>query len=251
MSSAFHHCFRRSVTHQLRRSFNSTTKHIRRSDFKKQVWVNGKGITYEVDRKDDLYPHPENTANFQWRISQADLVAPGGPFSQIKGVDRILVMLEGDNVSLSVKNSATATTTTKLQLHEPFMFPADVATECTTTESGKDLNIMYNRKTCNGFVSVLSGGSGSATSTAQIPCGTSDAFVIGLGEEAAEIWMDKGGKGKVIEKHTVQPTEAIRFMNPSQKDIIGLGGSGSSKVCFVCFVPSPKYLFDHGTNILK
>ena len=63
----------------------------------------------------------------------------------------------------------------RLKLHEPFLFPADVDCHCTVeSQDGKDLNIMYERERCNGFVSILDG---ENTST-QVPCGTSETIVV-------------------------------------------------------------------------
>ena len=223
-----------STTSSARTANNSsTTTHLRRADFDKQVWVNGKGITYEVARKVD---HSESsTCGFHWRISQADLKAPGGCFSQIANVDRILILLKGTDVSLNVNG-----TDKRLQLNEPFLFPADVDTECTMSgsQTGTDLNIMYNRNTCNTFVRVVSG-----AGAVPIPCGTETAFVIAL-DGAVEIVEDSEGGRK---PHVVPRTEALKFDNPSQNDIIRIGeGEGesttSTSACVVCFVPSPKYM---------
>lgn len=210
---------------------SSTPTHLRRANFDKQVWVNGKGITYEVDRKVD---HSESsTCGFHWRISQADLQAPGGSFSQIANVDRILILLKGTDVSLNVNG-----TDKRLQLNEPFLFPADVDTECTMlgSQTGKDLNIMYNRNTCNTFVSVVSG-----AGAVPIPCGTETAFVIAL-DGAVEVVEDSEDGRK---PHVVHRTEALKFDNPSQNDIIRIGegeGESTASACVVCFVPSPKYM---------
>ena len=96
------------LTRYLSKRFLSTFKYIKRTDFDKQVWVNGKGVTYEIDRKEETKKDDDpNSLDWQWRISQADLNSPGGPFSKIAGVDRILILLEGDGISLDVNGAGT------------------------------------------------------------------------------------------------------------------------------------------------
>jgi environmental stress-induced protein Ves len=60
----------------------------RRADRVPTPWANGGGITYELAR------WPEGTADFDWRLSVAE-VATEGPFSSYPGVDRILILLSG------------------------------------------------------------------------------------------------------------------------------------------------------------
>ena len=71
-------------------------------------WANGLGTTREIAVRRARAASPEDTAagpGFIWRLSMADLSAPGGAFSTLPGVDRVLVLLSGSGVTLTVRQS--------------------------------------------------------------------------------------------------------------------------------------------------
>jgi environmental stress-induced protein Ves len=136
------------------------TEVIRREQFEKQRWANGLGYTHQIaidcgraahgpTGDDDLVRSHHALvqsearcaakAPFLWRLSMADLAPPGGPFSEIQGVDRVLTLLRGD-LELSWKHGFAKRT--KLKLRHPLAFPADVGTfhrlpcACITTADG-------------------------------------------------------------------------------------------------------------------
>jgi environmental stress-induced protein Ves len=65
-------------------------------DYRDTPWKNGGGVTRELLRVE----HPSDPARFFVRLSIAT-VASSGPFSEFAGVDRTLVLLEGDGMVLS------------------------------------------------------------------------------------------------------------------------------------------------------
>ena len=60
------------------------------------AWKNGGGVTREIVRE----PAGASLDDFDWRVSVADIAA-AGPFSRFVGVDRHLLLLEGDGVNLT------------------------------------------------------------------------------------------------------------------------------------------------------
>jgi hypothetical protein len=58
-------------------------------------WKNGGGVTREIVAS----PSGAGLDTFAWRVSIAD-VSADGPFSVFEGVDRVLVLLEGNGVAL-------------------------------------------------------------------------------------------------------------------------------------------------------
>ena len=60
------------------------------------AWKNGGGVTREIVRE----PAGVSLDDFDWRVSVADIAA-AGPFSRFVGVDRHLLLLEGDGVNLT------------------------------------------------------------------------------------------------------------------------------------------------------
>ena len=60
-------------------------------------WKNGGGMTCEIVR----FPEDSSLESFDWRVSMAT-VHQGGAFSQFPGVDRSLVILEGQGLLLEM-----------------------------------------------------------------------------------------------------------------------------------------------------
>ena len=133
-------------------------------------WPNGAGITYEVTRS-------PATGDFDWRISLAD-IDNDGPFSVLEGVDRWIVLMEGEYMIL-----ADGETTHRIEEHVPFFFPGEIAFDCTLGfGQARDLNIMTRRGNVDSNVRVLTEGSHD------IDAGTNDINIfVGLtGETEVE-----------------------------------------------------------------
>ena len=110
-------------------------------------WSNGAGITYEIVRS------PES-GDFDWRISLAD-IDEDGPFSVMNGIDRWLVLTEGDHIVLSNGDS-----THLVEEHVPFAFPGEIAYDCTLgSGQARDLNVMTRRGVAMSNVRILDQGS--------------------------------------------------------------------------------------------
>jgi environmental stress-induced protein Ves len=101
-------------------------------------WKNGGGITREVA----IWPPTAALDAFDWRISIAD-VAQGGPFSTFPGVDRVLTVIRGCGLELSVHGLAA------VELDDgaaPFAFPGDAACVAILRQGPiRDLNLMVRR----------------------------------------------------------------------------------------------------------
>ena len=79
-------------------------------------WKNGGGITREIA----AFPEGADLADFEWRISMAD-VASDGPFSRFEGVDRTLCVLEG-SIELTLQGGKAVVLDPN---SAPLGFPAD------------------------------------------------------------------------------------------------------------------------------
>ncbi len=77
--------------------------HLPNSDYQAMPWPNGAGTTHQIAIDDAL---GDSQAPFLWRLSMTDL-AGDGPFSEIPDVDRILVLIEGDGVELTIAGGGT------------------------------------------------------------------------------------------------------------------------------------------------
>jgi uncharacterized protein len=127
-----------------------TTVQVLRADRRPATpWLNGGGITREVAG----YPAGAGLADFHWRVSLAD-VAQGGPFSRFEGVDRVITVVEGAGMALTVAGS-------EHRLDEPFRpfaFPGDAETGCELLGGPVvDFNVMTRRGRTAAEVEVADG----------------------------------------------------------------------------------------------
>ena len=108
-------------------------------------WPNGAGITYEVTRS-------PAAGDFDWRISLAD-IDNDGPFSVLEGIDRWIVLMEGEYMIL-----ADGETTHRIEEQVPFFFPGEIAFDCTLGNGqARDLNIMTRRGNVDNIIVGLTG----------------------------------------------------------------------------------------------
>jgi len=70
---------------------------LKASDRKPQPWKNGGGTTREVC----AFPPGATLDGFDWRLSMAT-VAKDGPFSAFPGIDRVLIVLAGGGLDLTL-----------------------------------------------------------------------------------------------------------------------------------------------------
>ena len=102
-------------------------------------WKNGGGTTREI------YAHPPGAANFDWRLSIAD-IASDGPFSRFDGYARSIMLLEGTGMHLTSANDGIPF---DVRVDAPFRvvdFDGGAATSCRLLAGPvRDLNIMSAR----------------------------------------------------------------------------------------------------------
>ncbi|MFJ8863792.1 HutD family protein [Streptomyces sp. NPDC102451] len=98
-----------------------TPQILRAEDRAPTPWKNGGGMTTEVTT------HPPGAGNedFEWRVSVAD-VARDGSFSSFPGVDRIITVVDGPGMTLTLDG----TKPTMGEPFEPFAFSGEAVTEC-------------------------------------------------------------------------------------------------------------------------
>ncbi len=127
-------------------------------------WKNGGGSTREIV----CFPPGADMDSFAWRISVATIAQPG-PFSAFAGIDRKIMLLDGDGVQLV---SAAAGIDHTLQPRwQPFAFSGDVALDCTLLGgTSTDFNVMTRRGEWSAQVEVIKAEPGSSLS-ADSPAG--------------------------------------------------------------------------------
>ncbi len=107
-------------------------------------WKNRGGVTSQVA----VHPQGAGLEDFDWRISCAQ-VDSTGPFSRFPGIDRIIVILEGE-LSLVVAGRDAVVLTPE---SAPWGFPGDALTSGgPLAGTVHDLNVMTRRGRCSARV---------------------------------------------------------------------------------------------------
>ena len=112
------------------------------------AWKNGGGVTREIVRE----PTGANLDDFDWRVSVADIAA-AGPFSRFVGIDRHLLLLEGDGVNLT--SAETGLDVNLLADDTVLAFSGDVDMSSQLLGGAvRDFNVMVKRGVWQAQVSV-------------------------------------------------------------------------------------------------
>lgn len=113
---------------------------LRAADLRAVPWRNGGGTTREI----------ASGGGDGWRLSLADVERPGD-FSLFPGAERVLTVVDGELLVLSVDGREQA-----LERHRPFRFPGDVPTAATLpTGPVRALNVIARRDAVRAHVVVL------------------------------------------------------------------------------------------------
>ncbi len=107
-------------------------------------WRNGGGVTYEVASS----PARSDLNDFDWRISIAEVEA-GGPFSTFAGIDRTIVLVEGEWMALTVDGRRH-----RFGVRQPFGFDGGAETTCEVAGPSRDLNVMTRRGRATASVAI-------------------------------------------------------------------------------------------------
>ncbi|CAI3804637.1 HutD/Ves family protein [Pseudarthrobacter sp. MM222] len=130
---------------------------IRYATLKAHPWRNGGGVTREVasgySPGAEASTTPAGTAqdpDWDWRVSIAE-VSKAGAFSAFPGMDRVLTVLEGELLLLSVDGVEHP-----LEKYRPFRFSGDAdSAGALPTGDIRDLNVITRRGVFKGYTSII------------------------------------------------------------------------------------------------
>ena len=112
-------------------------------------WKNGGGHTRELA----CWPPGAGMEGFEWRVSVATIAAPG-PFSAFAGVDRRIMLLDGDGMQLRARDGSLDHRLDRRW--QPLAFAGEVAVDCTLLGgTSTDFNLMLRRGRWRGEVQVV------------------------------------------------------------------------------------------------
>lgn len=110
-------------------------------------WKNGRGRTAEIH----VHPAGAGLAGLDWRASLAD-VEDDGPFSSFAGIDRTLVLLEGNGIRLSGDGVDVALRAA----FDTCEFSGDTAIRGTLIDGPvRDFNLMLRRDRIRGGITIV------------------------------------------------------------------------------------------------
>jgi uncharacterized protein len=125
-------------------------KIVRFDALKAVPWKNGLGITRELA----VEPAGASMDDFAWRASIAD-VDTASPFSTFPGIDRTIVLLEGEGFTMVLDGERERALTTPC---EPFSFPGEAKVDVRLAGGAtRDFNLMVRRGVGTARLDVLQG----------------------------------------------------------------------------------------------
>ncbi|MGW7271669.1 HutD family protein [Streptomyces sp. NPDC054864] len=158
---------------------------LRWSDYRSMPWKNCGGTTREVASGVVRGPlgAVEPVNGFDWRVSVADVEA-GGAFSSFPGVDRVITLVEGEGMVLTVDGIQEVVSPLS-----PFAFSGDAATDC-RLEAGavRDLNAMTRRGRATARVQIV-----TVTSEAGMRCDEGEVLLVMAATEGVTVSGPGGG----------------------------------------------------------
>ncbi|MDW8471537.1 HutD family protein [Streptomyces scabiei] len=145
---------------------------LRWSEYRSMPWKNGGGVTREVASGAVQAPmaSAEIADGFDWRVSVADVDA-GGSFSVFPGIDRVITLVEGEGMVLTVDG-----TPHPVGPLSPFAFSGDAATDC-RLEAGavRNMNVMTRRSRATAQVRIITV---AAARGAEMACAAGETLVV-------------------------------------------------------------------------
>ena len=186
----------------------------RNADLVRVPWKNGGGTTAEVA----AFPDGAGFDAFGWRISMAD-VESDGPFSAFPGIDRTLIVVEGNGIELDVEGVSYLLDGPSAALS----FSGDDTTAGRLLSGPiRDLNVMTRRGQFRHRTRLVESG------VALLADDTSAAFILAL-ENAFDVTLD----GTI---HALGRLDALVL--EATQDLIGLSDNG--RAILVEIAPEPR-----------
>ena len=184
-------------------------------NFRAMPWRNGGGTTWEIARgRVDGLPDFECGEDWHWRFSLAEITVDG-PFSTFPHVDRLLTVVAGEGIWLTIDGAEPRL----LGRGGDIQFPGEVAIGCALVAGPtRDLNLMVDRRVAR----LVPGGE-----ERQVVAAADDTIVLYALEEVAlrveaerrvvaagDAIIGTSGAGAVIEQGRAVWAQVARLTSP-------------------------------------
>ncbi|MBP2297181.1 HutD/Ves family protein [Azospirillum rugosum] len=124
------------------------------ADYRRMPWKNGGGTTTEIALAPLPATLPGGAGRFLWRVSIAD-VAQAGPFSAFSGYERLIAVVEGAGMRLTV-DGVPATVRHRAPA---FRFSGDAVVDCALLDGPiRDFNLIVDRAQAEGRLDLVPAG---------------------------------------------------------------------------------------------
>ena len=121
---------------------------IRLADLKPEPWRNGGGVTRQIAGHPGTASGPGG--GWDWRVSIAE-VSKAGDFSPFPGMERVLTVVEGELLLLTVDGAEHP-----LEKYRAFRFSGEASTTCALpTGDVRNLNVITRAGKYKGFTSII------------------------------------------------------------------------------------------------
>lgn len=188
---------------------------IRYAKLKAQPWRNGGGVTREVARHPVATAGQDSTVSasgWDWRVSIAEL-SKAGEFSAFPGMDRVLTVVEGELLLLSVDGAEHP-----LEKYRPFRFSGDAAAAgALPTGDIRDLNVITRRGAFKGYTSII-----ELSKKRAHPVFEGQLGILLQGQAAVSPGGTAGAK-QVAEPQTLDRYDAVVGSDTASPEILGRG----------------------------
>lgn len=126
---------------------------IRFADLRPEPWLNGGGITRQIAGHSGAASGQVDASKhggWDWRVSIAE-VGKAGDFSPFPGMERVLTVVEGELLLLTVDGAEHP-----LEKYRAFRFPGGAETTCALpTGDVRNLNVITRAGKYKGFTSII------------------------------------------------------------------------------------------------
>ncbi|WP_431858100.1 HutD/Ves family protein [Azospirillum sp.] len=115
--------------------------------YRRMPWKNGGGTTTEIA----VAPSADASGRFLWRVSVAD-VGQSGPFSAFDSYERLIAVVEGTGMRLTIDGVAT-----EARRGDPAVrFSGDAKVQCDLLDGPiRDFNLMVDRERARGSLDIV------------------------------------------------------------------------------------------------
>ncbi|MEW9572101.1 HutD family protein [Rhodanobacter sp. Si-c] len=166
---------------------------IRPADCPAMPWKNGRGRTRELA----IHPSGAGMDDFLWRVSIAE-VDNAAPFSAFPGIDRVIVLLDGDGFTMTLDDGRVHALTAPCV---PFAFPGEAGVQVALAGGpSRDFNLMLRRGRVRGGIEAwrTAGARQADAAIALVYCVRGRIDCAGGSLQAGDAWRPSAGGAVVL-----------------------------------------------------